>query len=193
MNKIKIGYCLTGSYCTFRRSLAVLKDLTEKGIEVYPYMSEHAYSTDTKFGKASDFISEIEEICKKKVIHTIEGAEPIGPNKHIDALVISPCTGNTLSKLSLGITDTCATMAAKATLRNKLPVIIALATNDGLLQSARSLGMLLAMKNVYFVPLGQDDCEKKPASLVCDFSKVYDTLISALSGKQLQPLLLTDS
>lgn len=193
MNTIKIGYCLTGSYCTFRRSLQVMKELIEKGIEIYPYMSEHAYTTDTRFGKAEDFISEIETMCGKKVIHTIEGAEPIGPKKHIDALVISPCTGNTLSKISLGITDTCATMAAKATLRNKMPVVIALATNDGLSQSAKSLGTVLSMKNVYFVPLGQDDCEKKPTSLVCDFGKVYDALIAALSGKQLQPLLLKDS
>lgn len=188
--KIKIGYCLTGSYCTFKKSLAVIEELIEKGIEVYPFMSEHAYSTDTKFGRAEDFINKIEKMCGKKIVHTIEGAEPIGPNKHIDALVISPCTGNTLSKLALGITDTTATMAAKASLRNKIPVVIALATNDGLSQSAKNLGLALTMKNVYFVPLGQDDCEKKPTSLVCDFKKVYETLLLALEGKQLEPLLI---
>lgn len=188
--KIKIGYCLTGSYCTFNKSLAVMEELLEKGIEIYPFMSEHAYSTDTKFGRAEDFIKRIESMCKKEIVHTIAGAEPIGPNKHIDALVISPCTGNTLSKLALGITDTTATMAAKASLRNQIPVVVALATNDGLSQSAKNLGLALTIKNVYFVPLGQDDCVKKPTSLVCDFKKVYDTLIYALEGKQLEPLLV---
>lgn len=190
MENIKIGYCLTGSYCTFEKSLKVIRELSEKGIEIYPFMSEHAYSTDTRFGMASDFIERIEKICGKKIIHTIEGAEPIGPKKYIDALIISPCTGNTLSKLSLGITDTTVTMAAKASLRNKIPVVIALATNDGLSQSAKSLGTVLTLKNVYFVPLGQDDPQKKPTSLVCDFTKVYDTLTAALEGKQLEPLLL---
>ena len=188
--KIKIGYCLTGSYCTFKKSIAVIQELIDKGIEIYPFMSEHAYSTDTKFGRAEDFINEIESMCGKKIVHTIPGAEPIGPNKHIDALVISPCTGNTLSKLALGITDTTATMAAKASLRNQIPVVVALATNDGLSQSAKNLGIALTIKNVYFVPLGQDDCNKKPTSLVCDFKKVYDTLIYALEGKQLEPLLI---
>ena len=188
--KIKIGYCLTGSYCTFNKSLAVMEELLKKGMEIYPFMSEHAYSTDTKFGKAQDFIKRIEEMCQKEIVHTIAGAEPIGPNKHIDALVISPCTGNTLSKLALGITDTTATMAAKASLRNQIPVVIALATNDGLSQSAKNLGLALTIKNVYFVPLGQDDYVKKPTSLVCDFKKVYDTLMLALEGKQLEPLII---
>lgn len=188
--KIKIGYCLTGSYCTFQKSVSVIEELLKKEIEIFPFMSEHAYSTDTKFGKAEEFINKIEKMCGKKIIHTIEGAEPIGPKKYIDALVISPCTGNTLSKLAHGITDTCVTMAAKASLRNKIPVVIALATNDGLSQSAKNLGLVLNMKNVYFVPLGQDDCVKKPTSLVCDFGKLYDTLNSALEGKQIEPLLI---
>lgn len=190
MDNIKIGYCLTGSYCTFKRSIEVIEQLREKGVNIYPFMSEHAYSTDTKFGKAEDFRSRIEALCGKEIIHTIEGAEPIGPKKYIDALVISPCTGNTLSKLALGITDTTVTMAAKASLRNNIPVVIALATNDGLSQSAKNLGLALNMKNVYFVPIGQDDCVKKPTSLVCDFSKVYDTLVNALAGKQIEPLLI---
>lgn len=188
--KIKIGYCLTGSYCTFRKSVSTVEELIKKEIEIFPFMSEHAYSTDTKFGKAEEFINKIEKMCDKKIIHTIEGAEPIGPKKYIDALVISPCTGNTLSKLAHGITDTCVTMAAKASLRNKIPVVIALATNDGLSQSAKNLGLVLNMKNVYFVPLGQDDCVIKPTSLVCDFGKLYDTLNLALEGKQIEPLLI---
>mgnify|MGYP004719414761 FL=1 len=190
MENIKIGYCLTGSYCTFSKSLKAMEELTQKGIEIFPFMSEHAYQTDTRFGKASDFIEKIEGMCGKKIVHTIEDAEPIGPKKYIDALVISPCTGNTLSKISMGITDTAVTMAAKASLRNKIPVIIALATNDGLSGSAKSLGTVLNTKNVYFVPFGQDSPFSKPTSLVCDFCKVYDTLTHALSGEQLEPLLL---
>lgn len=190
MENIKIGYCLTGSYCTFSKSLKAMEELTQKGIEIFPFMSEHAYQTDTRFGKASDFIEKIEGMCGKKIVHTIEDAEPIGPKKYIDALVISPCTGNTLSKISMGITDTAVTMAAKASLRNKIPVIIALATNDGLSGSAKSLGTVLNTKNVYFVPFGQDSPFSKPTSLVCDFDKVYDTLTHALSGEQLEPLLL---
>lgn len=190
MENIKIGYCLTGSYCTFSKSLKAMEELTQKGIEIFPFMSEHAYQTDTRFGKASDFIEKIEGMCGKKIVHTIEDAEPIGPKKYIDALVISPCTGNTLSKISMGITDTAVTMAAKASLRNKIPVIIALATNDGLSGSAKSLGTVLNTKNVYFVPFGQDSPFSKPTSLVCDFGKVYDTLTHALRGEQLEPLLL---
>ena len=190
MENIKIGYCLTGSYCTFSKSLKAMEELTQKGIEIFPFMSEHAYQTDTRFGKASDFIEKIEGMCGKKIVHTIEDAEPIGPKKYIDALVISPCTGNTLSKISMGITDTAVTMAAKASLRNKIPVIVALATNDGLSGSAKSLGTVLNTKNVYFVPFGQDSPFSKPTSLVCDFGKDYDTLTHALSGEQLEPLLL---
>ncbi len=190
MNNTKIGYCLTGSYCTFEKSMRVIEILCARGHDVFPIMSEHAYETDTRFGKASDHIAKIESICGNKVLHTIAQVEPIGPKKYIDVLVISPCTGNTLSKLANGITDTSVTMAAKASLRNSIPVVIALATNDGLSQSAKSLGTVLAMKNVYFVPLGQDDCEKKPTSLVCDFNKVEETIENALQKKQIQPLLI---
>lgn len=190
MDKIRIGYCLTGSYCTFEKSLRVIEILCARGHDVFPIMSEHAYSTDTRFGKAQDHISKIENICGHPVLHTIEQVEPIGPKKYIDVLAISPCTGNTLSKLANGITDTSVTMAAKASLRNSIPVVIALATNDGLSQSAKSLGTVLAMKNVYFVPLGQDDSEKKPTSLVCDFKKVEQTIEDAIEGKQTQPLLI---
>ncbi len=189
MNSIKVGYCLTGSYCTFQKSLAVLSGLLEDGFEVFPMMSENAYKTDTRFGKASEFIEKIEQMTGKKVLSTISEVEPIGPKKYIDVMVVSPCTGNTLSKLANGITDTAATMAVKACLRNSIPVVIALATNDGLGQSAKSLGMMLPVKNVYFVPLSQDDPVKKPTSLVCDFTKVKDTIKLALEGTQIQPVI----
>ncbi|MBP3448544.1 MAG: dipicolinate synthase subunit B [Clostridia bacterium] len=189
METLKVGYCLTGSYCTFRKSLTALADLLEKGFEVYPMMSENAYHTDTRFGKAKDFVATIEQMTGKKVLSTISEVEPIGPKKYIDVMVLSPCTGNTLSKLANGITDTAATMATKASLRNGIPVVIALATNDGLGQSAKSLGMLMPVKNVYFVPLAQDDPIKKPTSLVCDFTKVTETVLAAAEGKQVEPVI----
>lgn len=189
MENLKVGYCLTGSYCTFQKSLAALSDLLEKGFEVFPMMSENAYHTDTRFGKAKDFVATIEQMTGKKVLSTISEVEPIGPKKYIDVMVISPCTGNTLSKLANGITDTAATMAAKASLRNAIPVVIALATNDGLGQSAKSLGAMMPVKNVYFVPLSQDDPVKKPTSLVCDFTKVTPTVLAAMEGKQIEPVI----
>ena len=190
MNPIKVGYCLTGSYCTFQKSLTVLSGLLEDGFEVFPMMSDNAYKTDTRFGKASEFIEKIEQMTGKKVLSTISEVEPIGPKKYIDVMVVSPCTGNTLSKLANGITDTSATMAVKASLRNGIPVVLALATNDGLGQSAKSLGMMMPVKNVYFVPLAQDDPAKKPTSLVCDFTKVKETIELALEGKQIQPVMI---
>ena len=190
MNPIKVGYCLTGSYCTFQKSLTVLSGLLEDGFEVFPIMSEIAADTDTRFGKASEFIEKIEQMTGKKVLSTISEVEPIGPKKYIDVMVVSPCTGNTLSKLANGITDTSATMAVKASLRNGIPVVLALATNDGLGQSAKSLGMMMPVKNVYFVPLAQDDPAKKPTSLVCDFTKVKETIELALEGKQIQPVMI---
>ena len=162
-----------------------MRELVEDGFEVFPMMSENASHTDTRFGTAADFIRQIEEITGKKILSRICEVEPIGPKKYIDVMVISPCTGNTLSKLANGITDTAATMAAKASLRNAIPVVIALATNDALGQSAKSLGMMLPVKNVYFVPLAQDDPIRKPTSLVCDFSKVKETIRSAL--EEIQP------
>ena len=189
MEPYKVGYCLTGSYCTFQKSLETLSALLADGFEVFPMMSENAYKTDTRFGKASDFVEKIEQMTGKKVLSAISEVEPIGPKKYIDVMVVAPCTGNTLSKLANGITDTAATMAVKASLRNGIPVVIALATNDGLGQSAKSLGVMLPVKNVYFVPLSQDDPVKKPTSLVCDFAKLKDTLLLALEGKQVQPVL----
>lgn len=189
MDKIKLGYCLTGSYCTFSKSIDALEKLVKKDYDIYPIMSKNAYFTNTRFGKAKDHKEKIEKLCQKPILYKIEETEPIGPKKFIDVLVIAPCTGNTMSKLANGITDTSVTMAAKASLRNSIPVVIALATNDGLSQSAKSLGILMATKNVYFVPLGQDSPYTKPTSLVCDFDKIEMTVLSALKGEQLQPLI----
>jgi dipicolinate synthase subunit B len=164
--------------------------LVNKGYNVVPLMSEIAYSTDTRFGKASDFKEKIRNICRSEIIHTIFDAEPIGPKKLFDAMIIAPCTGNTLSKIAMGITDSTVTMAAKAHLRNNRPLLLAIATNDALSGSAANIGKLLNTKNVYFVPFGQDDPIKKSTSMICDFNKIVPSAKMALEGKQIQPLLI---
>ncbi len=184
-----IGFAITGSFCTFKRVLQELKNLKETGAKILPIMSQTAFSTDTRFGLSADFIAEIMQITGHPIIHTIAEAEPIGPKNLLDALVIAPCTGNTLAKLANGITDTSVTMAAKATLRNQKPVIIAVSSNDGLGGSAKNIGMLLNTKNIYFVPYGQDDPVKKTNSLVADMSKITETLQLALNQKQIQPIV----
>ena len=158
--------------------------------DVTPIVSETSAATDSRFGPAHEYMREMERICDKRVIDSIPKAEPIGPKHLLDVLVICPCTGNTLAKLANGITDTTVTMAAKAHLRNGGPVVLCLATNDGLAASAKNIGTLLDKKNVYFVPFGQDDPVEKPTSLVADFSRVNDAIDAALRGEQLQPLLL---
>ena len=183
-----IGFCMTGSFCSFEKSIAVLKALAEKH-EILPIMSENAYSLDTKFGKAEDFRNRICEICKKDIIHTIPDAEPIGPKALLDVLLIEPCTGNTLGKLANGITDTAVTMAAKAHLRNGRPLVTAVSTNDALGASARNIGTLMNSRNVYFVPMGQDSPEGKPASMVAHFEKSAEAVEAALLGKQIQPMI----
>ena len=150
-----LGFAMCGSFCTIGKCVESLKKLVDAGYNVIPIMSERVYSTDNRFNKASELIEKVEEICKNKVLHTVTMAEPIGPKKLLDALVIAPCTGNTLAKLANAVTDTSVTMAAKAHLRNKRPLIIAVSTNDGLSNSAKNIGVLLNMKNVYFVPFGQ--------------------------------------
>ncbi len=189
MNKINVGFALCGSFCTFSQVIPIIKELIEDGIEITPIMSHAAYSTNTRFGNAKDFVKSIEEITKKEVIHTIFQAEPIGPKKLLDALIIEPCTGNTLGKLAAGIYDTSVTLAAKAHLRNNRPVILGVSTNDALCGSAPSIGRLLATKNYYFVPIKQDDPFQKPTSIVCDFSKTLPTLKAALNSYQFQPLI----
>ncbi|MGN0551964.1 MAG: dipicolinate synthase subunit B [Oscillospiraceae bacterium] len=187
---VKIGYALCGSFCTFSRSIEQLKRLKEMGADITAIMSFNASSIDTRFGTAESFRKTIEEITGKPIILTIEGAEPIGPKKMFDVLVICPCTGNTMAKLANSIIDTPVTMAAKSHIRNGRPIVIAAATNDGLAGSAKNIGALMNYKEYYFVPLGQDDSEKKPRSLVSDFSELSDTIIAALNGKQFQPLIL---
>lgn len=175
---MKIGYCFTGSFCTFSKSIQVLKNLVIDGNDVTPIMSENAYNTDTRFGSALSFRNEIEGITNKKIIHTIEQAEPIGPHNMFDVLCVVPCTGNTLAKLAHGITDTSVTMAVKSHLRNSKPVVIGISTNDALGGAAKNIGQLLNYKNYYFVPYNMDDPVKKPKSMVCDFSKVPQTIYS---------------
>lgn len=189
MNKTDVGFALCGSFCTFSQVIPIIEKLVNEGYNLIPIMSHAAYTTNTRFGKAQDFIETIENICQKQIIHTIFQAEPIGPKKLLDALIIEPCTGNTLGKLANGIYDTSVTLAAKAHLRNNRPVILGVSTNDALCGSAPSLGKLMATKNYYFIPLRQDDPYKKPTSIVCDFTKTSETLKAALNGMQYQPML----
>lgn len=190
MKKKRIGFAMCGSYCTHEAAVMALKDLCEEYETVIPILSEKSAVTDTRFGTAEELIATVEELTEETVISSITAAEPIGPKKLLDVLVIAPCTGNTLGKLANGITDTAVTMAAKAHLRNDRPVVLAIATNDGLSASAQNIGILLARKNYYFVPFGQDDAIAKPCSLIADFSKISETVDAALNGRQVQPLLL---
>lgn len=188
MEKITAGYAMTGSFCTFDKSIQQMAALASRGVELIPIMSENAYSTSTRFGKARDIVTRVENICGKSVIHTIPGAEPIGPKALCDILIVAPCTGNTLSKIALGITDTAVAMAVKSQLRIGAPVLLALASNDALGASAENIGRLLNRRNVYFVPLSQDDPEHKPNSLVAHFDLIPQSVEKALSGRQLQPV-----
>lgn len=189
MDKI-IGFAMCGSFCTLSRVIEEIINLKKLNYDVVPIMSETTYKTDTRFGKAEDFICRVEEICKHNIIHTLTMAEPIGPKEMFDLLVVAPCTGNTLAKLAYGITDTSVTMSAKSHLRNKRPVLIGVSTNDGLGNSAKNIGQLLNYKNIYFVPFSQDDCIKKENSLIADFSLIPEAVSCALKGKQLEPVLI---
>lgn len=186
----RAGFALCGSFCTLAQAVEEMSRLKKDGWELYPIMSPIAYATDTRFGRAEDFRTQIENICGREIIHEIKEAEPIGPKKLLDIMVIAPCTGNTLGKMACGITDTSVTMAAKAHLRNGRPLVIAPATNDALSASAKNIGALLNVKNIYFVPFGQDDADKKPTSLIADFTKIGAAMDAASQGRQLQPLLL---
>jgi len=190
LSKQTFGFALCGSFCTFSKALEQLHKLAEEGYGIVPVMSYNAYNTDTRFGKADDFIWEIEDTCNRKIIKTIVDAEPIGPKKMVDLMIVAPCTGNTLAKLANGITDTPVTMAVKSNLRIGSPVLIALATNDALAASAQNIGRLLNNKNIYFIPMAQDDPEKKPYSLVANFDLLLPAAMAALDGKQLQPVFL---
>ncbi len=179
---------MTGSFCTFEKALNAMQELVELGYEIYPIMSDMAYTTDTRFGKAADIVQKLEGISGHGVIHTIAGAEPIGPQNLLDLVVVAPCTGNTLGKLALGITDTPVTMAVKAHLRNQKPVLIGVSTNDALSGAAKNIGLLLNAKNVFFVPMSQDDPQNKTTSLVAHFDQLTQAVLEALEGRQLQPI-----
>lgn len=185
-----IGYAYTGSFCTISKSIEIMKKLADKGIEIIPIMSDNAYNIDTRFSKAEYVRNRIYEICNKDIIHTIVDAEPLGPKIKLDALIIAPCTGNTLAKIANGITDTPVCMAAKAHLRNNSPLIIALATNDALSANLKNIATLLSRKNVYFAPMIQDDPTKKPHSLVADFDLIENTLDYGVLGKQLTKIFI---
>ena len=185
-----IGYALCGSFCTLERSVAEMKLLIEMGYEIQPIMSEHVYSLKTRFIDPEVLRERVEAMAQRPIIHTIAEAEPLGPKTPLDALIIAPCTGNTLAKIAGGITDTAVTMATKAHLRCDRPTLIALSSNDSLSQNLQNISLLLLRKEVYFVPMKQDDPEKKPHSLVADFSRIPAALDAMLQKKQLRPLFL---
>lgn len=189
MNDKKLGFALCGSFCTLERTLRMMAELVSAGWEIQPIMSPITYGTDTRFGTAEHWRDQVEALCGRPIWHTVAQVEPIGPRKLLDILLVAPCTGNTLGKLAGGITDTPVTMAVKAHLRNDRPVVLAVSTNDGLAGSAKNIGELLARKNYFFVPFGQDDPEKKPTSLVADFARLNETVDAALQGRQIQPVL----
>ena len=187
---IKIGFVLTGSFCTFKKVLPKMKELVSLDADILPIMSDNAYKLDTKSGKAIDFIDEIEEITSKKIIHSIQDAEPIGPKRLTDIMIIAPCSGNTMAKLACDIIDTPAMMAAKSHLRNGLPLVIAPSTNNGLSGNAENIGKLLNRRNYYFVPFRQDNPITKPRSIVFDSEYIIPTIELALQNKQISPILL---
>ena len=186
-----IGFAMCGSFCTYDAVFPAMEAVRDKFGSVIPIFSAISYETDSRFGRAAEHIGRAAAICGRPVLHTIPEVEPIGPKKLLDALVVAPCTGNTLAKLAGGIADGPVTMAVKSHLRNGRPVILAVSTNDGLGAAAENIGRLLARKHIYFVPFRQDDAEGKPTSLVADFSRTADTVAAALEGRQLQPLLLS--
>lgn len=190
MEQITVGFGFCGSFCTMREALAALEGAAARYERVVPIVSDAVASTDSRFGAAHDFMREMERLCDCRVISTVTQAEPIGPKGLLDVLVICPCTGNTLAKLAAGITDTAVTMAAKAHLRNGRPLVLAIATNDGLAAGAKNIGALLDKKNVYFVPFRQDDPKGKPTSLVADYGYIPETVELARQGRQIQPVLL---
>ncbi|MBE7023231.1 MAG: dipicolinate synthase subunit B [Clostridia bacterium] len=184
-----VGFAITGSFCTFSKVFPKIEELAQQCRGVVPIMSEISYTTDTRFGTAEENRKRFESITGRKIIASVKDAEPIGPKKMLDILVVAPCTGNSLAKIATGIADTSVTMAVKSHLRNKRPVVIAISTNDGLGNNAKNIGYLSNMKNIYIVPFGQDDSETKENSLVADMNFIIPTTEAALDGKQLQPML----
>ena len=188
-----VGFAITGSFCTFSKVFPEVDKIVKEGAKVVPIMSEISYNTDTRFGKAKEHIERLEQITGEKVIATIRDAEPIGPKRLLDILVVAPCTGNTIAKIANGIADSSVTLAVKSHLRNKRPVVIAVSTNDGLANNAKNIGVLSNMKNIYLVPVGQDDWVEKENSLVADMKQIIPATESALDGKQLQPIIILHS
>ena len=190
-SSVTLGYALCGSFCTFSQSMQALRQLRQQYEHIIPIFSEAAASWDTRFGKAADFVAEAERICGEKAILTIPEAEPIGPKRLLDLLIIAPCTGNTMAKLAAGIADSTVTLACKAHLRNQRPVLLAVSSNDALSGNAASLGRLLSRKHFYFVPFAQDSPMGKPESLVADFNRLPAAAHAALQQRQVQPILFT--
>ena len=190
MRTERIGFCMTGSFCTFEPVLAAMTRLAREYETVQPILSYAAGATDSRFGTAAEFRQRIEAICGRPVWDSLGQVEPIGPKKLLDLLIVAPCTGNSLAKLAAGVADTPVTLACKAQLRNARPVVLAVSTNDGLAANAKSIGILLERKQLFFVPFGQDDPEKKPTSLVADFARLPETVEAALEGRQIQPMLI---
>jgi len=186
---MNIGFALCGSFCTYSQVFPIMEQLAKQHTLI-PIFSHSAYTINSRFGTAQEHIRRATQICGREPIYSIEGAEPIGPKKLLDALIIAPCTGNTLAKLAHSIADGPVTMAAKSHLRNGRPVLVAVSTNDALCGAAENIGKLLGRKHYYFVPFGQDSPEKKPTSMVADFRKIPETLALALEGKQIQPIIL---
>lgn len=188
-----LGYAFCGSFCTMKKSLEALESLIKAGYEVQPIMSEIAYGEDSRFQSARDMRMWIEELCGRNIIHTVAEAEPLGPKSPLDAMIISPCTGNTLAKLALGITDTAVTMAAKAHMRTSKPLLIALATNDALSRNLQNIAAMINRREVYFVPMRQDDPIGKPHSLVAEMDMIPESLVMAMAGMQPRPIFLEKS
>ena len=186
----KIGFALTGSFCTLEKIMIEVERLVKEGAEVFPIISDSVDKMDTRFGKAEAWKIKLKSITNKNVVSTIVDAEPIGPTGFLDVIVVAPCTGNTLSKLANAVTDNAVTMACKAHLRNLKPIVIAISTNDGLATNAKNLGMLLNTKYIYMVPFGQDDPIKKANSLIAKNELIIPTILEAFKGKQLQPMLI---
>ena len=190
LDKKTVGIAVTGSFCTFSKVFPQVKALVDEGAKVIPIMSEISYSTDTRFGTAAENIRFLEETTGEKVIGKIQDAEPIGPKKILDVLIVAPCTGNTIAKMANGIADSSVTLAVKSHLRNKRPIVVAISTNDGLGNNAKNIGVISNMKNVFLVPFSQDDCKEKENSLVADMNLIVPATEAALDFKQLQPVLI---
>lgn len=190
LSEYTVGIAITGSFCTFDKVLKEIEALKDQGVNLVPIFSDHAAELDNRFWKAEEYREKIQSITGNQGIFTIQEAEPIGPKAYLDVLVIAPCTGNTLAKLCNGITDTAVLMAAKAHLRNGKPLVISVSTNDALGINFKNIGSLMAMKNIYFVPFGQDDCVKKPNSMVAKVDMIGDTILAALEGRQIQPVIV---